>query len=190
MFACADSGLSKKVFIAFPNESCGRAGLGFVARNANGDVLLSGARVECYASSPYRQAPQPARYSVDQYDREILGNDHLDEDEEHFIGICLQDPQTEHIPCDICFCKDCLNEARILEEEPLNKAKRSNKPKRSKQRYDAPINTTPIEEIAATGWGDEKVTIFDEKKDWDDDKRSGGKILVLQEQFSHPPPPL
>nr|GEU43914.1 heme peroxidase [Tanacetum cinerariifolium] len=40
----------------------------------------------------YRQAPQPARYSVDQHDREILGNDHLDEDEEHFIGICLQAP--------------------------------------------------------------------------------------------------
>ncbi|GJZ49610.1 hypothetical protein Tco_0603800 [Tanacetum coccineum] len=101
----------------------------------------------------YRQAPQPAIYSVDQHDREILGNDHLDEDEEHFIGICLQAPQTEHIPCDICFCEDCLNEARILQEEPLNKAKRSNKPKLSKQRYDAPTNATSIEEIAATGWG-------------------------------------
>ncbi|GKF90693.1 hypothetical protein Tco_0274394, partial [Tanacetum coccineum] len=88
----------------------------------------------------------------------------------------------------------CLNKARTLEEEPLNKAKRSNKPRRSKQkswerwstqgkplgkwdyyvRYDAPTNTTPIEEIAATGWGDEfsdneatpgKVTIIDEKED-------------------------
>ncbi|GJT68673.1 hypothetical protein Tco_1020153 [Tanacetum coccineum] len=48
-------------------------------------------------------------------------------------------------------------------------------------------------EIAATGWGDEfsdneatlgKVTIIDEKEDWDDDERNGGKILVLQEQFS------
>ncbi|GJS49359.1 hypothetical protein Tco_0599480 [Tanacetum coccineum] len=161
----------------------------------------------------YRQAPQLARYSMDQHDREILGNDHLDEDEEHFIGICLQDPQTKHIPCDICFCKDCLNEARILEEEPLNKAKRSNKPKQSKQRpwekwstlgkpsgkwdyyvrYNAPINITLIEEIAATSWGDEfsdneatlrKVMIFDEKEDWDDDERSRGKIFVLQEQFS------
>nr|GEX15166.1 TPA: orf y [Tanacetum cinerariifolium] len=101
----------------------------------------------------YRQAPQPARYSVDQHDREILGNDHLDEDEEHFIGICLQAPQTEHIPCDICFCEDCLNEARILEEEPLNKVKRSNKPKRSRQ------------------------------SDWDDDERSCGKILVIQEKL-------
>ncbi|GJZ50515.1 hypothetical protein Tco_0604705 [Tanacetum coccineum] len=36
----------------------------------------------------YRRVPQPARYSVDQHDQEILGNDHLDEDEEHFIGIC------------------------------------------------------------------------------------------------------
>ncbi|GJR29795.1 hypothetical protein Tco_1106027 [Tanacetum coccineum] len=59
--------------------------------------------------------------------------------------------------------------------------------------YDAPINTTSIEEIAATGWGDEfsdsgatpgKVTIIDEKDNWDDDERNGGKILVLQEQFS------
>ncbi|GJV96661.1 hypothetical protein Tco_1548238 [Tanacetum coccineum] len=158
----------------------------------------------------YRRAPQPARYSVDQHDREILGDDHLDEDEEHFIGICLQDPQTQHIPCDICFCEDCLNEARTLEEEPLNKAKRSNKPKRSKQRswekwstlgepsgkwdyyvrYDTPTNTVPIEEITATGWGDEfsdseatpgKVTILDQKDDWDDDERGGGKILHKSE---------
>lgn len=40
----------------------------------------------------YRQAPQPARYSVDQQDLKVLGNDHLDEDEEHFIGVCLQNP--------------------------------------------------------------------------------------------------
>nr|GEY10549.1 hypothetical protein [Tanacetum cinerariifolium] len=71
----------------------------------------------------YRRTPQPARYSVDQHDQEILGNDHLNKDEQHFIGICLQAPQTEHIPCDICFFEDCLNEARILEEEPLNKTK-------------------------------------------------------------------
>ncbi|GJU25500.1 hypothetical protein Tco_1164121 [Tanacetum coccineum] len=109
------------------------------------------------------------------YDTCKGGNDHLDEDKEHFIGICLQDPQTKHIPCDICLCEDCLNEAEILEEEPLNKAKRSNISKRSRQRswekwstlgepsgkwdyyvkYDAPTNTTPIEEITATGWGDE-----------------------------------
>ncbi|GKD08162.1 hypothetical protein Tco_1187847, partial [Tanacetum coccineum] len=49
----------------------------------------------------YHRAPQPARYSVDQHEQEILDNDHLDEDEEHFIGICLQDPQTQHIPYDI-----------------------------------------------------------------------------------------
>ncbi|GJT32714.1 hypothetical protein Tco_0923133 [Tanacetum coccineum] len=29
-----------------------------------------------------------------------------------------------------------------------------------------------------------KVTIPDQKDDWDDDERGGGKILVLQEQFS------
>ncbi|GJZ15568.1 hypothetical protein Tco_0551245 [Tanacetum coccineum] len=160
--------------------------------------------------------PQPARDSVDQHDREILGNDHLDEDEKHFIGICLQASQIEHIPCDISFYEDCINEARILEEEPLNKAKRSNKPKLSKRRswekwstlgepfikwdyyvrYDAPRNITPIKEIAATGWGDEfsedeattgKVTILnesEEQSDWDDDERSGGEIIVIQEKLA------
>ncbi|GKC20151.1 hypothetical protein Tco_1022301 [Tanacetum coccineum] len=159
----------------------------------------------------YRQTPQPPRYSVDQHDRER--NDNLDEDEEHFIGICLQTPQEEHISYDVCFCESCLNEARILEEEPLNKVRRSNKPKRSKQkswekwstlgepsgkwdyyvRYDAPPDITPIEEVAATGWGDEfsdnevtpgKVTILEERSDWDDDERSGGKILVIQERLA------
>ncbi|GJY56859.1 hypothetical protein Tco_0455974 [Tanacetum coccineum] len=77
----------------------------------------------------YRQTPQPPRYSVDQHDREVIGNDNLDEDEEHFIGICLQAPQEEHISYDVCFCESCLNEAMILEEEPLNKVRRSNKPK-------------------------------------------------------------
>ncbi|GJU04269.1 hypothetical protein Tco_1114607 [Tanacetum coccineum] len=77
----------------------------------------------------YRQTPQPPRYSVDQHDREVTRYDNLDEDEEHFIGICLQAPQEEHISYDVCFCESCLNEARILEEEPLNKVRRSNKPK-------------------------------------------------------------
>ncbi|GJR42812.1 hypothetical protein Tco_1310915 [Tanacetum coccineum] len=105
---------------------------------------------------------------------------------------------------------DCLNEARTLEEEPLNKVKRSSKPKRSKQRsweklstvgepsgkwdyyvrYDTLKNTVPIEEITATDWGDEfsdseatpgKVTILDQKDDWDDDERGGGKILHKSE---------
>ncbi|GJV73452.1 hypothetical protein Tco_1493447 [Tanacetum coccineum] len=143
----------------------------------------------------YRQTPQPPRYSVDQHDREVIGNDNLDEDEEHFIGICSQAPQEEHISYDIF--------------------RRSNKPKRSKQkssekwstlgepsgkwdyyvRYDAPPDITPIEEVAATGWGDEfsddeedevtpgKVTILEES-DWDDDERSGGEILVIQERLA------
>ncbi|GJZ75948.1 Orf y [Tanacetum coccineum] len=71
-----------------------------------------------------RQTPQPPRYSVDQHDRER--NDNLDEDEEHFIGICLQTPQEEHISYDDYYVK-----------------------------YDAPLDTTAIEEITATGWGDE-----------------------------------
>nr|GFB34138.1 hypothetical protein Ccrd_010332 [Tanacetum cinerariifolium] len=56
-------------------------------------------------------------------------------------------------------------------------------------RYDAPLNTIPIEEVAATGWGEEfsddevtpeKVTILnevDEESDWDDD-------LVIQERHA------
>nr|GEZ04636.1 TPA: orf y [Tanacetum cinerariifolium] len=63
-------------------------------------------------------------------------------------------------------------------------------------RYDVPINTTPIEEIAATGWGEEfsddevtpgKVTILneaEEESDWDDDERSGRKNLVIQEKLA------
>ncbi|GKF47643.1 hypothetical protein Tco_0137445, partial [Tanacetum coccineum] len=48
-------------------------------------------------------------------------------------------------------------------------------------KYDAPPDTTPIEEIAATGWGDEfsddevtpgKVTILEERSDWDDNERT------------------
>ncbi|GJS59275.1 hypothetical protein Tco_0654059 [Tanacetum coccineum] len=86
----------------------------------------------------YKQTPQPPRYSVDQHDREVIGNDSLDEDEEHFIGICSQAPQEEHISYDICFCEDCLNEARILEEEPLNK-------------YDAPPGHNPKKVAALLG---------------------------------------
>ncbi|GJS39227.1 hypothetical protein Tco_0564270 [Tanacetum coccineum] len=88
----------------------------------------------------HRRAPQPARYSVDQHDREILGEPSRKWD--YYV------------------------------------------------RYDAPINTTPIEEIAATGWGDEfsdkeatpgKVTILDKKDGCDDDERSEGKILQKSE---------
>ncbi|GKG13960.1 hypothetical protein Tco_0350920, partial [Tanacetum coccineum] len=77
----------------------------------------------------YQQTPQPPRYSVDQHDQEVTRNNNLDEDEGHFIGICLQAPQEEHISYDVCLCESCLDEARILEEEPLNKVRRSNKPK-------------------------------------------------------------
>ncbi|GKA56091.1 hypothetical protein Tco_0755163, partial [Tanacetum coccineum] len=78
--------------------------------------------------------------------------------------------------------------SRTLEEKPLNKAKRSNKPKRSKQRSWEKWSTLG----EASGKWDYyvseatlgKVTILDKKDDWDDDERGGGKILVLQEQFS------
>ncbi|GKB05073.1 hypothetical protein Tco_0833268 [Tanacetum coccineum] len=61
------------------------------------------------------------------------------------------------------------------------------------ERYDAPLDTTPIEEIAATSWGDEfsddevtpgKVTILEERSDWDNDERSGGKVLVIKERLA------
>nr|GEV23629.1 hypothetical protein [Tanacetum cinerariifolium] len=162
------------------------------------------------------ETPQPPRYLVDQHDREVIGNDNLDEEEEHFVGICLQTPQIEHTPYDVCFCEDCLNEARILEDQPLNKVRRSNKPRRSKRRsgekwstlgepsgkwdyyvrYDAPLNTTPKEEVASIGRGEEfsddevtpgKVIILneaEEESNWDDDERSGGKNLVIQENFA------
>nr|GEZ93136.1 C2H2 zinc finger protein [Tanacetum cinerariifolium] len=108
----------------------------------------------------YRQTPQPPRYSVDYHDREVIGNDNLDEDEEHFVGIYSQTPQIEHTPYDDYYV-----------------------------RYDSPINTTPIEEVAATGWGEEfsdeevtpgKVTILnevEEESDWDDD-------LVIQKRHA------
>ncbi|GJU80639.1 hypothetical protein Tco_1283004 [Tanacetum coccineum] len=57
----------------------------------------------------YRQTPQPPRYSVDQHDREVIRNDNLDEDEEHFIGICLQTPQEEHISYDVKMQTTILN---------------------------------------------------------------------------------
>ena len=92
-----------------------------------------------------------------------------------------------HIPCDICFCKECLDEARVLEDETLNRVENSNKLRRLKQwstlgepsgkwdyyvKYSPPVNTIPIEEITATGWEDnfsddkdilEKGTILDDK---------------------------
>ncbi|GJR42073.1 hypothetical protein Tco_1310176 [Tanacetum coccineum] len=48
-------------------------------------------------------------------------------------------------------------------------------------------------EIAATGWGYEfsedevtpgKVTILEERSDWDDDEQSDGKVLVIQERLA------
>ncbi|GJW27720.1 hypothetical protein Tco_0044595 [Tanacetum coccineum] len=47
--------------------------------------------------------------------------------------------------------------------------------------------------MSATSWGDEfsndevilgKVTILEERSDWDDDERSGGKVLVIQERLA------
>ncbi|GKB71344.1 hypothetical protein Tco_0932756, partial [Tanacetum coccineum] len=132
-----------------------------------------------------RQTPQPPRYSVDQHDREVIRNDNLDEDEEHFIGICLQTHQEEHISYDICFCESCLNEARILEEEPLNKDYHV--------KYDAPPDTTLIEEIAATGFYNSVylnsqssfvIRCFCKTNCWCFKIFGGGKVLVIQERLA------
>ncbi|GKF99388.1 hypothetical protein Tco_0298171, partial [Tanacetum coccineum] len=51
----------------------------------------------------------------------------------------------KHITYDVCFCKGCLEEEENLKYEPLNDQKR----------YDSTQSTIPIEEVAATGWGEE-----------------------------------
>nr|GFD51582.1 hypothetical protein [Tanacetum cinerariifolium] len=96
---------------------------------------------------------------------------------------------------------DCLNEARILEDEPLNKVRRSNKQRRSRRRskekwstlgepsgkwdyyvrYDAPINTTPIDEVAATGWGEEFSDDEVTREEFSDDEVTPGKVTILNE---------
>nr|GFB60725.1 hypothetical protein [Tanacetum cinerariifolium] len=96
---------------------------------------------------------------------------------------------------------DCLNEARILDDEPLNKVRRSNKPRRSRRRseekwstlgelsgkwdyyvrYDAPLNTTLIDEIAATGWGEEFSDDEVTREELSDDEVTPGKVTILNE---------
>ncbi|GKD71328.1 hypothetical protein Tco_1325418, partial [Tanacetum coccineum] len=84
----------------------------------------------------------------------------------------LEKKTRRHITYDVCFCKECLEEKEDLKYEPLNAQKRSNKPKNKKKqkwstlgepsgkwdyyvRYDSTQPTIPIEEVAATGWGEE-----------------------------------
>ncbi|GJZ41538.1 hypothetical protein Tco_0588424 [Tanacetum coccineum] len=129
----------------------------------------------------YQQTPQPPRYSVDQHDREAIRNDNLDEDEEHFVGICFKSHE-EHIL--MTYVSSWERWSTL--GEPSGKWDYYVK-------YDAPPDTTPIEEIAATGWRDEfsndevtlgKVTILEKRSDWDDDERSGGNILVIKERLA------
>ncbi|GJX20683.1 Orf y [Tanacetum coccineum] len=92
------------------------------------------------------------------------------EREECVCEECLHNRR--HITYDVCFCKECLKEEENLKYEPLNAQKRSNKPKNKKRqkwstlgepnrkwdyyvRYDSTQPTIPIEEVAATGWGEE-----------------------------------
>ncbi|GKA14068.1 hypothetical protein Tco_0693714 [Tanacetum coccineum] len=90
-----------------------------------------------------------SRALVDQRDQEVIG----DEEEILTAAIALMEqriPHQEnercaceeclhnrrHITYDVCFCRDCL-----IEEEDL--------------KYNITQHTTPIEEVAAIGWGDE-----------------------------------
>ncbi|GJW08833.1 RNA-directed DNA polymerase [Tanacetum coccineum] len=126
----------------------------------------------------------PSRVSVDQRDQEVMGDDEetllaavaFAEEKPHQEGKeciceeCLHNRR--HITYDVCFCKDCLKEDDDLKYEPLNAQKRSNKPKNRKKqkwstlgepsgkwdyyvRYDITHPPIPINEVAATGWGDE-----------------------------------
>ncbi|GJW67855.1 hypothetical protein Tco_0122279 [Tanacetum coccineum] len=108
----------------------------------------------------------PSRASVDQRDQEIV------EDEEEILtaAVALMESKTPHQKR--CVCEECLIEEEDLKYEPLNVQKRSNKPRNKNKkkwstlgepsgkwdyyvRYDIMQPTSPIEEVAATGWGDE-----------------------------------
>ncbi|GKA67092.1 RNA-directed DNA polymerase, partial [Tanacetum coccineum] len=131
---------------------------------------------------PVENKSAPARASVDQRDQEVMGDEEEiltaavasverkiphQKSERCACEECLHN--REHIAYDVCFCKDCLLEEEDLKYEPLNVQKRSNKPRNKKKqkwstlgepsgkwdyyvRYDV---IQPIEEVAATGWGDE-----------------------------------
>ncbi|GKG07022.1 hypothetical protein Tco_0329991, partial [Tanacetum coccineum] len=100
-----------------------------------------------------------------------------------------------HRTYDVCFCRECLIEEEDLKYEPLNVQKRSNKPRNENKkkwstlgepngkwdyyvRYDIMQPTSPIEEVAATGWGDE----FEDDKD----HNPTIKIIVPEQDSSDP----
>ncbi|GKC36142.1 Orf y [Tanacetum coccineum] len=145
----------------------------------------------------------PSRASVDQRDQEVMGDEEeiltaavalMESKVPHqnnkgcACEECLHNRR--HITYDVCFCRSCLIEEEDLKYEPLNVQKRSNKPKsKNKQkwstlgapsgkwdyyvRYDMIQPTPPIEEVAATGWGDE----FEDNEN----QTSTTKIIVLEQ---------
>ncbi|GKE45366.1 hypothetical protein Tco_1472650, partial [Tanacetum coccineum] len=144
----------------------------------------------------------PSRTSVDQRDQEVIGDDEEtliaavafttgkthQETGECVCEECLHN--RKHITYDVCFCKGCLEEEENLKYEPLNDQKRSNKPKNKKRqkwstlgepsgkwdyyvRYDSTQPTNPIEEVAATGWGEE----FE-----DEDQTPTTKFMVREQE--------
>ncbi|GJU37152.1 hypothetical protein Tco_1185506 [Tanacetum coccineum] len=145
----------------------------------------------------------PSRASVDQRDQEVMGDEEEiltaavalmeskvphQNNERCACEECLHNRR--HITYDVCFCRSCLIEEEDLKYEPLNVQKRSNKPRsKNKQkwstlgepsgkwdyyvRYDMIQPTSPIEEVAATGWGDE----FEDNEN----QTSTTKIIVLEQ---------
>ncbi|GJU62046.1 RNA-directed DNA polymerase [Tanacetum coccineum] len=125
----------------------------------------------------------PSRASVDQRDQEVVEDEEeiltaavaLMESETPHQKRCVCEEclhNRRHRTYDVCFCRECLIEEEDLKYEPLNVQKRSNKPRNKNKkkwstlgepsgkwdyyvRYDIMQPTSPIEEVAATGWGDE-----------------------------------
>ncbi|GKB89835.1 hypothetical protein Tco_0962107 [Tanacetum coccineum] len=122
----------------------------------------------------------PSRASVDQRDQEVVEDEEeiltaavaLMESETPHQKRCVREENRRHRTYDVCFCRECLIEEENLKYNPLNVQKSSNKPRNKYKKkwstlgepsrkwdyyvkYDITQPTSPIEEVTATGWGDE-----------------------------------
>ncbi|GJZ76992.1 reverse transcriptase [Tanacetum coccineum] len=73
---------TSSLIVMHHGKESGRAGLGFVAPNARGDMLLSGAKAECYASSPLEAEAKSLLWATNQahnkgYSKIIFDSDSL-----------------------------------------------------------------------------------------------------------------
>ncbi|GKA34978.1 Orf y [Tanacetum coccineum] len=145
----------------------------------------------------------PSRASVDQRDQEVVE----DEEEILTAAVALieseiphqkrgvREENRRHRTYDVCFCRECLIEEENLKYEPLNVQKSSNKPRNKNKKkwstlgepsgkwdyyvkYDITQPTSPIKEVAATGWGDE----FED----DENHNPTTKIIVPEQDSSEP----